>query len=60
MKNIALILMVALLCTFIFAGCISPKEQDTNTDDNSNSIIYDYEIHNDVGDDIDVDYTPNS
>ena len=58
MKKGVLILVGALLCAFILNGCTSPKDQGTNTGDNSSGVIYDYEIPDDVDIDIDVDDAP--
>mgnify|MGYP000005651705 FL=1 len=58
MKKVILIFVSALLCAFILASCTPHENQKTNTEDNSNDVIYDYEIPEGADIDIDVDYTP--
>lgn len=58
MKKVILIFVSALLCAFILASCTPHENQKANTEDNSNDIIYDYEIPEDTDIDIDVEYAP--
>lgn len=58
MKKVILIFVSALLCAFILASCTPHENQKANTEDNSNNVIYDYEIPEGADIDIDVDYTP--
>ena len=55
MKKVILIFVSALLCAFILASCTPHENQKANTEDNSNDVIYDYEIPEGADIDIDVD-----